>query len=106
MWRFSHHAFFPVTRAKGKRKLTLFAVIAHYEHRVHMIGLLKRLFGRTKSNAGIETCSSEELRQIKEEADYLRAAVDASNGDLRTDDLQRLRRLTDTLNDINEAPKP
>jgi len=62
-----------------------------------MLRLLKRLFGRKKR--GVENCSAEELRHIKQEADHLTSAINSTGGQLTPEELERLRRLTRTLNE-------
>ena len=65
-----------------------------------MLGFLRRLFGRKK--AALEHCSVEKLRSIKQEADHLTAAVNSTESLLAQEDMERLRRLTRTLEDINK----
>jgi len=66
-----------------------------------MKNLLQRLFG-SKAKAPIEQCSVEELRSIKEEADYLAFAVDATNGELNPVDMERLKRFNEKMERINK----
>lgn len=50
--------------------------------------------------------SKGELRSIKQEADHLTAAVDSTQGQLKPEDLERLKALTRTLRDATERLKP
>ncbi len=59
------------------------------------------LLGKRKRK-GLAGCSVEELRQIRSEADYLAAAVDSKKGELPPDDMERLKRLKETLENLNE----
>jgi hypothetical protein len=63
---------------------------------------LRWLF-RRRTNKGLEQCSVEELRQIKHEADHLAAAVDSTQGQLNPDDMERLKRLKQTVDGLNEG---
>lgn len=49
--------------------------------------------------------SKEELQNIKQEADHLTAAVDSTQGQLKPEDIERLKALTRTLQDATERLK-
>jgi len=63
--------------------------------------LRERLFFWRK-NKGL---SKEELRKIQQEGDYLAAAIDSTKGQLKPEDLDRLKSLTRTLGDATERLK-
>jgi hypothetical protein len=60
--------------------------------------LRKRLFFWRRN----KTLSREELRNIKQEADYLAATIDSTKGQLKPEDLERLTTFTDTIQDATE----
>ena len=62
----------------------------------------KRLFF-WKKTSGV---SKEELRNIKQEGNYLTAAIDSTKGQLKPEDLERLKALTRTLQDATQRLKP
>jgi hypothetical protein len=61
--------------------------------------------GGARSNA-LEHLPVDELRHIKEEADYISAAVDSTEGLLKPDDMERLKTFTRKLEEINKGRKP
>ncbi len=67
--------------------------------------LKKRLFFWKRTGDRLQDLSAERLRRIKQEADYLSAAVESTNGLLRPEDMERLKALTRTLGDVNKLTK-
>ena len=68
-----------------------------------MLGDLKRrlLFWR-KARRHLEDLSAEQLRHIIAESDYISAAVDATDGLLKPEDMERVKALTRMLKEIND----
>jgi fructose/tagatose bisphosphate aldolase len=62
---------------------------------------LRWLFHR-RAKAPIERCSVEELKQVKQESDYLAAAIDSTHGLLKPEDMERLKRFTENVDKINQ----
>lgn len=66
--------------------------------------LKKRLFF-WKRKSRLENLPAEQLRHVIAESDHILAAVDATQGLLKPEDLERLKALTRTLEEINKRSK-
>ena len=69
-------------------------------------GLMKRLlFWRKESENRLERLPAEQLRHIIAESDHISAVVDSTEGLLKLEDMERLKALTRTLEEINKQTK-
>ena len=67
--------------------------------------LKKRLFFWKRNKSRLENLPAEQLRHIIAESDHISAAVDSTQGLLKPEDMERLKALTRTLEEINKRPK-
>ena len=56
-------------------------------------------------SSGVENLPAEQLRHIIAESDHISAAVDSTQGLLKPEDMERLKALTRTLEEINKRSK-
>ena len=66
--------------------------------------LTKRLYF-WKKGSRLENLPKEQLRHIIVEADHISAAVESTEGLLKPEDMERLKALTRTLDEINKQSK-
>jgi len=64
--------------------------------------LKKRLFFWKRNTSRLENLSTEQLRHIIAESDHISAAVESTNGLLKPEDMERLKALTQMLEEINK----
>jgi hypothetical protein len=67
--------------------------------------LKKRLFFWKRNKSRLENLPAEQLRHIIAESDHISAAVDSTQGLLKPEDMERLKALTRTLEEINKRSK-
>jgi hypothetical protein len=65
----------------------------------------KRFFFWKKNKSRLEILPTEQLRHIIAESDHISTAVDSTQGLLKPEDMERLKALTRTLEEINERSK-
>jgi hypothetical protein len=67
--------------------------------------LKKRLFFGKRTKPRLENLPAKQLQHIIAESDHISAAVDSTQGLLKPDDMERLKALTRTLEEINKRSK-
>jgi hypothetical protein len=65
--------------------------------------LKKRLFFWKRTKSPLENLPAEQLRHIIVESDHISAAVDSTQGLLKPEDMERLKLLTRTLEEIRKC---
>jgi len=67
--------------------------------------LKKHLFFWKRKRSRLENLPAGQLRYIIAESDHISAAVDSTQGLLKPEDMERLKALTRTLEEINKRSK-
>jgi hypothetical protein len=70
-----------------------------------LTALKNRLLFWKKADNLLENLPAEQLRHIMTESDHISAVVDSTHGLLKPEDMERLKALTRTLEEINKQTK-